>query len=158
MADGPHGLRNQEENVMENNNSSPSTCFPTASAIASSWDLEAIKKMSNAIGKEAILKKVDIVLGPGVNIKRSPLCGRNFEYFSEDPFLSGRLGTDYVNAMQKIGIGTSLKHFAGNNQETNRQLYNSQIDERAFREIYLSAFETVVKEAEPLTIMAAYDI
>lgn len=158
MSDGPHGLRKQEkEDFSDINRSEIATCFPTASAIASSWNTEAIAKMAMAIAQEALKEKVSIVLGCGTNIKRSPLCGRNFEYFSEDPFLSGTLASAYINAMQKMGVGTSLKHFAGNSQETRRQTSNSQIDERALREIYLTAFEMAVKEAGPTTVMASYN-
>lgn len=159
MTDGPHGLRKQEsEDFSDINRSNVATCFPTASAIASSWNTEAIEEMAAAIAQEALKEKVSIVLGCGINIKRSPLCGRNFEYFSEDPYLAGRMATAYINAMQKMGVGTSLKHFAANNQETRRQTANSQIDERALREIYLSAFEMAVKEAHPTTIMASYNL
>lgn len=158
MTDGPHGLRKEEtEQVGTNNKSKRATCFPTASAIACSWDVDVVAKMAAAIAREALAEQVSIVLGCGVNIKRSPLCGRNFEYFSEDPFLTGTLAASYINAMQELGVGTSLKHFAGNSQETNRQTSNSQIDERTLREIYLSAFEMVVKKAKPATIMASYN-
>lgn len=159
MTDGPHGLRKQEDNedYSDINKSVVATCFPTASAIASSWNVEAIGKMARTIAKEALKEKVSIVLGCGTNIKRSPLCGRNFEYFSEDPFLSGVMATEYIKEVQALGVGTSLKHFAGNSQETRRQTSNSQIDERALREIYLSAFEMAVKEAQPTTIMASYN-
>lgn len=158
MTDGPHGLRKQEsKQVMQNNQSKIATCFPTASAIACSFNVDAVKKMAEAIADEALYEQVSIVLGCGVNIKRSPLCGRNFEYFSEDPFLTGTLATAYIKAMQEKGVATSLKHFAANSQETRRQTSNSQIDERALREIYLKAFEMVVKQAKPETIMAAYN-
>lgn len=158
MTDGPHGLRKQETDVvMQNNLSKQATCFPTASAIACSFSEETIRKMAGAIAEEALSEKVSIVLGCGVNIKRSPLCGRNFEYFSEDPYLTGKLATAYIEAMQEKGVATSLKHFAANSQETRRQTSNSQIDERALREIYLKAFEMVVKKAKPATIMAAYN-
>lgn len=159
MTDGPHGLRKQEAEAFSDiNKSEIATCFPTASAIASSWNTEAIEKMATAIAEEALKEKVAIVLGCGINIKRSPLCGRNFEYFSEDPYLAGKMATAYIKAMQKKGVGTSLKHFAANNQETRRQTSNSQIDERALREIYLAAFEMAVKEAQPTTIMASYNL
>ena len=158
MTDGPHGIRKQEQEIFgQNNNSVTATCFPTASAMACTWDVDAVSLMAKSIAMEAIGEGVGVVLGCGINIKRSPLCGRNFEYFSEDPLLTGTLATAYVNAMQKEGVGTSLKHFAGNNQETQRQTSNSQIDERALREIYLSAFEQVVKMASPATIMASYN-
>lgn len=158
MTDGPHGLRKHEdEEVGQNNLSKMATCFPTESAIACSWDTEVAFKMGATIGQEALAENVSVVLGCGVNIKRSPLCGRNFEYFSEDPFLSGKMAAGYIQGMQSKGIGTSLKHFAGNNQETHRQTSNSQIDERALREIYLQAFEIAVKEAQPVTVMASYN-
>lgn len=159
MTDGPHGLRKQEaEEFSDINKSEIATCFPTASAIASSWNTEAVEKMASAIAEEALKEKVSVVLGCGTNIKRSPLCGRNFEYFSEDPYLAGRMATAYIKAMQKQGVGTSLKHFAANNQETRRQTANSQIDERALREIYLAPFEMAVTEAHPTTVMASYNL
>ena len=158
MTDGPHGIRKQADEIFgQNNNSVEATCFPTASAMACTWDVDSVSLMAKSIAAEAIQEGVGVVLGCGINIKRSPLCGRNFEYFSEDPLLTGTLATAYVTAMQKEGVGTSLKHFAGNNQETQRQTSNSQIDERALREIYLSAFEQVVKQASPATIMASYN-
>lgn len=157
LADGPHGLRAQEEGKLFNNDSRVATCFPTASAAACSFDEKLIARMAKAIAKEAKEQGVSIVLGPGINIKRSPLCGRNFEYFSEDPLLAGSLATSYVKAIQEEGVGASLKHFAGNSQETHRMTMNAQIDERALREIYLSAFEKCVKEAKPATIMASYN-
>ncbi len=158
MTDGPHGLRKQEiEKLGQNDNSKPATCFPTESAIACSWNKKMVEKMARTIAQEALAEKVSIVLGCGVNMKRSPLCGRNFEYFSEDPFLAGTLAIAYINAMQEMGVGTSLKHFAANNQETHRQTANSEVDERALREIYLYAFEMAVKNAKPLTVMASYN-
>lgn len=157
LSDGPHGLRKQDEHIRKNNDSYVSTCFPTASAVACSWDTDVIARMASAIAKEAVNEKVSVVLGPGVNIKRSPLCGRNFEYFSEDPYLAGILAAAYINGMQELGVGASLKHFAGNSQETHRQTENSQIDERALREIYLTAFEIAVKKAKPATVMASYN-
>lgn len=157
LSDGPHGLRKQEEKVRQNNNSKAATCFPTASAVACSFDPALVAEMAQAIAREAWNEDISVLLGPGVNHKRSPLCGRNFEYFSEDPFLSGALGEAYVKAVQKEGIAVSLKHFAGNNQETHRQTANSQIDERALREIYLLAFEHIVKKAKPATVMASYN-
>ncbi|MBE5962153.1 MAG: glycosyl hydrolase [Lachnospiraceae bacterium] len=159
MTDGPHGLRKQDnEQTGSNNNSRLATCFPCESAIACSWSTEAVAKMASAIGSEALAEQVSVVLGCGVNIKRSPLCGRNFEYFSEDPFLSGKLAASYIKAMQGLGVGTSLKHFAGNSQETHRQTSNSEIDERALREIYLTAFEIAIKESSPATVMASYNL
>lgn len=158
LSDGPHGLRIPEnEETGTNNMSLKATCFPTASAMACSWNTDSIHKMAEAIAKEAIACNVGVVLGCGINIKRSPLCGRNFEYFSEDPFLTGVMATSYIQAMESMHVGTSLKHFACNNQEKRRQTANSEIDERALREIYLSAFEMVIHNARPATVMASYN-
>lgn len=156
VSDGPHGIRAQEDGA-KNNNSYEATCFPTASSAACSWDTELIGKMGKALAQEAKALGVSVVLGPGVNMKRSPLCGRNFEYYSEDPFLAGELACSYILAMQECGVGTSLKHFAGNSQETHRMTSNSMIDDRALHEIYLRAFEKVVKKANPATVMASYN-
>ena len=159
MSDGPHGLRKQEEgtDMLGLNKSVPATCFPTASISACSWDEELLAEIGKAIADEAGANGVSIVLGPGVNIKRNPLCGRNFEYFSEDPVLSGRLGAAWVKDAQQKGIGVSLKHFACNSQEYYRMSSDSLIDERTLRELYLSAFEYVVKEAKPATVMCSYN-
>jgi beta-glucosidase len=159
MTDGPHGLRKQkgQGDHIGINQSHPSTCFPTAATIANSWDRELIKSMGEALAKECHNHHVSVLLGPGINIKRSPLCGRNFEYFSEDPFLTGELASSFVFSIERNGIGTSLKHFAVNNQEYNRMVSNSIVDQRALREIYLSSFEKVVKQAKPSTVMAAYN-
>ena len=157
MSDGPHGLRAQAEKEKKNNKSYKATCFPTASALAASWDPELVGKAAGAIADEAKACGVSILLGPGVNMKRSPLCGRNFEYFSEDPFLAGKIAAAFIRAVEEKGIGTSLKHFAGNNQEQHRMRENSQIDERTLHEIYLQAFEIAVKEGKPATIMASYN-
>jgi beta-glucosidase len=159
MTDGPHGLRKQkgQGDHIGINQSHPSTCFPTAATIANSWDRKLIKSMGEALAKECHSANVSVLLGPGINIKRSPLCGRNFEYFSEDPFLTGELASSFVFSIEKNGIGTSLKHFAVNNQEYYRMVSNSIIDQRALREIYLSSFERVVKQAKPSTVMAAYN-
>lgn len=159
VTDGPHGLRKQSgaADHLGLNTSVHSTCFPTASASANSWDRKALYEMGQAIGEECVQEEVAVVLGPGVNIKRSPLCGRNFEYFSEDPYLSGECGAAWVQGVQSKGIGTSLKHFAGNNQEKSRLTSNSVIDERALREIYLTSFEKVVKQAKPWTLMCSYN-
>lgn len=156
LHDGPHGLRKQEEGA-SNNNSLRATCFPTACAVAAGWDKKLPDKMARAIAKEAIAEGVAVVLGPGTNIKRSPLCGRNFEYYSEDPLLAGSMATAFVKAMEEEGVGTSLKHFAANNQETYRMTGNSRVDERTLREIYLTAFEMAVKEGKPATVMASYN-
>ncbi len=157
MSDGPHGLRKQDEEETQNNNSYVATCFPTASATACSFDSKLIARMAKAIATEAIAEEVSIVLGPGVNMKRSPLCGRNFEYFSEDPYLAGVLASSYINAMQDTGVGCSLKHFAANNQETRRQLVDSRVSSRTLREYYLPAFEYAVKNSQPATVMASYN-
>ena len=142
-SDGPHGLRAQmnEADHVGLAGSVPATCFPTASAIASSWDVELLREVGSAIGAEARRWNVSIVLGPGVNIKRSPLCGRNFEYLSEDPFLAGELGVAIVDGIQSQGVGTSVKHYAANNQEDDRLRVSADVDERTLREIYLPAFE-----------------
>lgn len=157
MTDGPHGLRKQADSNKGINDSARATCFPTASALASSWNRRNLQAVAEGIAKEALAENVSVVLGPGVNIKRSPLCGRNFEYFSEDPYLAGELASAYVSAMQSKGVGCSVKHFAVNSQETRRMTVNAIVDERALREIYLAAFEKVVKQSQPYTIMASYN-
>lgn len=158
MTDGPHGLRKQREGGdLGIGNSVPATCFPTASLLACSWDRELAEKQGKAIGEEALDQNVQIVLGPGNNIKRSPLCGRNFEYFSEDPFLSGNIAAGLIEGIQSKGVGASLKHFAANAQETDRLVINERISERALREIYLASFEIPVKKAKPATLMCAYN-
>ncbi|QVK18534.1 glycoside hydrolase family 3 C-terminal domain-containing protein [Mycoplasmatota bacterium] len=158
MADGPHGLRKQydKSDNLGNEPSYPSTCFPPAATTACSFDRKLIKQMGEAIAFECRYHDIDIILGPGVNIKRSPLCGRNFEYFSEDPYLSGELGASFVSGVQENGIGVSLKHFVANNQEKLRQVISSEIDERALREIYLTSFERIMKE-KPYTVMCSYN-
>lgn len=159
MTDGPHGLRKlvATEDSLGEEESHPATCFPTASATACSWDRELLQEMGQAMGDEALQQEVSIILGPGVNIQRNPLCGRNFEYFSEDPYLSGEMAAAWIKGVQSKGIGASLKHFAGNNQENMRFTSDSLIDERALREIYLPAFEKAVKEVSPATVMCAYN-
>lgn len=159
MSDGPHGLRKQleESDHLGLKGSVPATCFPTASALASSWDIDLVTKVGKALGRECQSQNVNILLGPGINIKRSPLCGRNFEYFSEDPLLSGELGVAWVSGVQSQGVGASLKHYVANNQEYQRLTIDALIDERTLREIYLSGFERVVKEAGPWTVMCAYN-
>lgn len=156
VSDGPHGVRAQKDGA-KNDDSYEATCFPTASSAACSWDVELIEKMAEGIAREATELGVSVMLGPGVNMKRSPLCGRNFEYYAEDPLLAGELGAHYISAMQRFGVGTSLKHYAGNNQETHRMTANSMIDERALHEIYLTAFEIAVKKAKPASVMASYN-
>jgi beta-glucosidase len=159
VSDGPHGLRAQFESGdhVGLGNSVPATCFPTASALASSWNTELLTRVGAAIGREARRWGVAVVLGPGVNMKRTPLCGRNFEYLSEDPHLAGVLGSAVTQGIQSQGIGTSVKHFAVNNQETDRMRVSAEVDERTLREIYLPAFERVITEAEPWTVMCAYN-
>jgi len=157
--DGPHGLRKQSDpsDALGLNESVPATCFPAAVTSACSYDRNLLLEIGQAIGKEAIQQGIDVVLGPGINIKRSPLCGRNFEYFSEDPFLAGELAAAYILGMQSQGVGSSLKHLAANNQEFCRLINNSQVDERALREIYLKGFEIAVKKAQPWTVMGSYN-
>jgi beta-glucosidase len=159
MTDGPHGLRKQdsEEGRRGSGDSREATCFPPAATTANSFNEELMEAIGRAIGEEAIDQDVSIVLGPAINIKRSPLCGRNFEYVSEDPLLAGKMGAAWVRGVQSMGIGTSVKHFACNSQEKYRLINDSIVDERALREIYLSAFETVIKEAKPWTVMCAYN-
>lgn len=160
VCDGPHGLRKQnaENKKVGIGNSYPATCFPTAVTTACSWDRDLIYKMGQALAEECLQHGVSVLLGPGVNMKRSPLCGRNFEYFSEDPELAGEMGAAFIAGVQSKGIGTSLKHFAGNSQEMKRMTSNSIIDERALREIYLTAFEKAVKKSQPWTVMNAYNL
>lgn len=157
VSDGPHGVRRVPDLNLIAAQSLPATCFPTASALAATWDVDLIYEMGETLATEAIALDVDVLLGPGVNMKRSPLGGRNFEYFSEDPYLAGEMAASLVNGIQSRGVGTSLKHFAANNQEFQRFTISSQLDERTLREIYLPAFETVVKKANPWTIMCAYN-
>lgn len=158
MSDGPHGLRKQgQENYADINHSKRATCFPTASCIASSWDTNIAELLGKAIATEAKAENVQLVLGPGMNIKRSPLCGRNFEYFSEDPFLTGRMAAAYVSGMQSKGVGSCIKHFACNNQEKRRQTSSSNVDEKTLRKIYLSAFEYVIKNSKPAAVMCSYN-
>ena len=159
MSDGPHGLRKEKAsagtNIMQE--SETSTCFPTAVTTASSWDTELMEEVGETIADEAKALKVTTVLGPGVNIKRSPLCGRNFEYISEDPFLTSRMGAAYVHGVQKEGVGVSLKHFCANNEEHIRMCIDTVADERTMREIYLPAFEHIVKTEQPTTVMCSYN-
>ncbi|WP_350350119.1 glycoside hydrolase family 3 C-terminal domain-containing protein [Microbacterium sp. A8/3-1] len=159
MTDGPHGLRKQSGGTdhLGLASSVPATCFPPAVGIGSSFDPEIVERVGAAIGVEAAIEDVAVVLGPGINIKRSPLCGRNFEYFSEDPIVSGILGAASVRGVQSQGVGTSLKHFAANNQEFDRMRASSDVDPRPLREIYLRGFERVVKDAAPWTVMCSYN-
>ncbi len=158
MCDGPHGLRKQENlsDMLGINKSRQATCFPAEVSTAASWDPKLLEQIAEAIGQEAKDQGVGLVLGPGANLKRNPLCGRNFEYFSEDPYLSGKLAAGFIKGMESQGIGTSLKHFALNSQEKSRFTSNSVIDDRSMREMYLTAFEIAVKEGKPSTVMCAY--
>lgn len=157
VTDGPHGVRRVPDRHELTMASMPATCFPTASCMASSWDTALIDEVGRALAEECIALKVDVLLGPGVNMKRTPLCGRNFEYYSEDPYLAGKMAAAFINGVQSQGVGTSLKHYAANNQEYQRFAISVEIDERTLREIYLAAFETAVKEAKPWTVMCAYN-
>jgi len=159
FADGPHGVRRQtgSSDHLGINASQPATCFPTAATVANSWDPALAHAVGEAIGAEASAQGVDVLLGPGLNIKRSPLCGRSFEYFSEDPLLAGRLAAAYVRGIQSQGIAACPKHFAANSQESRRMASDSVVDERTLREIYLTAFEIVVRESAPLAIMTSYN-
>ncbi|MES9667446.1 glycosyl hydrolase [Bacillus cereus] len=159
VTDGPHGLRKQAEGAdhLGIYNSIPSTCFPSAVGLASTWNKDLINQVGVALGEECQAENVGVLLGPGANIKRSPLCGRNFEYFSEDPYLSSQMAANHVKGVQSQGIGTSLKHFAANNQEHRRMSVDAIVDERTLREIYLASFEDVIKEAQPWTVMSAYN-
>ena len=159
VTDGPHGLRKQAggSDHIGLNESVPATCFPTASGLAASWNKALIEEVGVALGEECRQERVSVLLGPGVNIKRHPLGGRNFEYFSEDPYLSGEMATAWVNGVQSQGVGVSLKHYAVNNHEAGRMVVDAVVDERTLREIYLPAFETVVRQAQPWTIMCSYN-
>jgi beta-glucosidase len=160
MTDGPHGIRKElAEGIVGNSfgNTAKATCFPPAVTVASAWDRELAYKMGDAIAREAMEQGVTTVLGPGVNIKRNPLCGRNFEYYSEDPYLAGEMASAFIDGCQANGIGTSIKHYAVNSQEYRRMSISSEVDERALREIYLAAFEKAVKRSRPYTIMASYN-
>jgi len=159
LSDGPHGVRRQEGagDHLGLNGSLPATCFPTAAAIANSWDPALGEEIGKCLGEEAASQGVGVLLGPGLNIKRSPLCGRNFEYFSEDPYLAGKMAAGYVRGIQKNGISACPKHFACNSQELRRMASDSVLDERTLREIYLTGFEIAVKESHPKSIMSAYN-
>lgn len=159
VSDGPHGIRKQESlaDHMGVAESIKAIGFPTASAMACSFDRDLLHKVGDALGEECVAEDLAVLLGPGINMKRSPICGRNFEYYSEDPVVAGELGAAFVNGVQEHGVGTSLKHFAANNQEWRRMSISAEIDERTLREIYLAAFETLVKKAQPWTIMCSYN-
>ena len=160
LCDGPHGLRKQERgggaDMLGVNESRPATCFPAEATTAGSWDPALLEKIGAAIGEEARDQGVGLVLGPGANLKRNPLCGRNFEYFSEDPHLAGKLAASFIRGVESQGVGSSLKHFAANSQEKSRFTSDSVMDQRTLRELYLTAFETAVKEGKPSTVMCAY--
>ena len=160
LSDGPNGVRKQAgaADHLGLNPSVPATCFPTSATVANSWDPALGEAVGAAMGEEAAAQGVSVLLGPGLNIKRSPLCGRNFEYFSEDPYLAGKMAAAYVRGIQKNGIAACPKHFAVNSQELRRMASDSIVDERTLREIYLTGFEMVVKEAQPKTIMSAYNL
>jgi beta-glucosidase len=157
LSDGPHGVRRVPDVHAIAADSLPATAFPTASSLACTWDVDLIRQMGAALGEEAAALGVGVLLGPGANMKRSPLGGRNFEYFSEDPFLAGEMAAALIEGVQGKGVGTSLKHFAANNQETRRFVISAEVDERTLREIYLPAFEKAVKQAKPWTVMCAYN-
>ncbi|MDN4473892.1 beta-glucosidase family protein [Demequina zhanjiangensis] len=159
LTDGPHGLRKQVagNDHLGINESVPATAFPTAAATGSSWNPALLSRMGAALARECRVEDVDVLLGPGVNMKRSPLGGRNFEYFAEDPLLAGELGAAWINGIQALGVGASVKHFAVNNQETDRMRVSAEVDDRTLREIYLPAFERVVKKSQPATVMCSYN-
>ena len=159
VSDGPHGLRKQplSQDHLGNFESIKAVCFPAACATAASFDRALLNRMGKALGNECQAENISTILGPAVNIKRSPLCGRNFEYFSEDPYLATELSGALIKGVQSKNIGTSIKHFAANNQETRRLTASSEIDERTMREIYLAAFEGAVKNAKPWTVMCSYN-
>lgn len=159
LSDGPHGVRRQEgaADQLGLNASIPATCYPTAATMANSWDEALAREMAQSLGEEAVSQEVNVLLGPGLNIKRSPLCGRNFEYFSEDPYLAGKMAAAYVLGIQKAGASACPKHFAANSQELRRMASDSVVDERTLREIYLTGFEIAVREAHPKSIMSSYN-
>ncbi|MEZ7951743.1 MAG: glycoside hydrolase family 3 C-terminal domain-containing protein [Halioglobus sp.] len=160
LTDGPHGLRKQQgdSDHIGLSDSVPAICFPTAVGLASSWNRGLLLAVGEALGQACVAEQVSVLLGPGVNIKRSPLCGRNFEYFSEDPYLSGEMGAAWVQGVQGEGVGASLKHYAANNQEGHRMVVDAVIDERTLREIYLPGFEITVRKAQPWTVMCSYNL
>ncbi|WP_186578475.1 beta-glucosidase [Aquibacillus kalidii] len=160
LADGPHGIRKQAEAAdhLGLNESLPATCFPTAATVANSWNTELGEKIGQYLGEEAVAQKVNVLLGPGINMKRDPLCGRNFEYFSEDPYHAGKIAAGYIKGIQSHGISACVKHFAVNNQEERRMSIDTIVDERTLREIYLTAFEIAVKEGNTKTVMSSYNM
>ena len=158
-SDGPHGLRRQAGagDHLGLNPSLPATCFPTAATIANSWDESLGEEIGRTLGEEAVVQGVNVLLGPGLNMKRSPLCGRNFEYFSEDPYLAGKMAAAYTRGIQSQGVYACPKHFAVNSQELRRMAMNAVVDERTLREIYLTGFEIAVKEGHAKAIMTSYN-
>ncbi|MCD8068892.1 MAG: glycosyl hydrolase, partial [Lachnospiraceae bacterium] len=159
LSDGPNGLRKQlgAADHLGLNESQAATCFPTSATVANSWDEELAEEVGRALGEEAAAQGIHVLLGPGLNIKRNPLCGRNFEYFSEDPYLSGKMAAAYIRGIQEKGGSACPKHFAVNSQETRRMAGNSVVDERTLRELYLTGFEIAVKEGQPKAIMSSYN-
>ncbi len=159
LSDGPSGIRKNAEDAPEGNfnQSVKGVAFPTGSAMASSFDKELMNTLGKALATACLAENVAVLLGPAVNAKRSPLCGRNFEYLSEDPYLTGEMATDYIKGVQSLNIGTSIKHYLGNNQEYRRMSTSAQIDERTLREIYLASFEKPIREGKPWTVMCAYN-
>ena len=159
LSDGPNGVRKQAgaADHLGLNPSVPATCFPTSATVANSWDPALGEEIGKALGEETASYRVNVILGPGLNTKRSPLCGRDFEYFSEDPYLSGKLAAGYVRGIQSVGVSACPKHFACNNQEYNRNHNNSVVSARALREIYLRGFEICIKEAHPKNLMTSYN-
>ena len=160
LSDGPHGIRKQAAAAdhLGLNASIPATCFPTAATMANSWNDELGEEMGKMLGEEAVDEKVNVLLGPGTNLKRNPRCGRNFEYFSEDPLLAGKMAAAYIRGIQSNGVSGCVKHFALNNQEERRMVVDTVVDERTMRELYLTAFEIAVKEGKPWTIMSSYNM
>src|SRR5690625_3520990 len=159
LADGPHGIRKQAEAAdhLGLNESIPATCFPTAATVANSWNEELGERIGEYLGKEAASQQVNVLLGPGINMKRNPLCGRNFEYFSEDPYHTGKMAASYIRGIQSHGISACVKHFAVNNQEERRMSIDTVVDERTLREIYLTGFEIAIKEGQTKTVMSSYN-
>src|SRR3981081_2125929 len=159
VTDGPHGLRTQAQGgaLAALHGTVPAPCSPPAAGLASTWDVELLGRVGAALGRECRAAEVSVLLGPGVNMKRSPLCGRNFEYFSEAPAVAVELAVALVNGIRSQGVGVSLKHFAANNQETDRMTVSAEVDERTLREIYFPAFERVVTRAQPWTVMCSYN-
>ncbi|MFP7331814.1 glycoside hydrolase family 3 C-terminal domain-containing protein [Shouchella clausii] len=159
LADGPHGIRRQAvaADKLGLNEGMPATCYPTAATVANSWNAELGEKVGEYLGEEALAQRVNVLLGPGVNMKRNPLCGRNFEYFSEDPYLAGKMAAGYIRGIQSHGISACVKHFAANNQEEKRMTIDTIVDERTLRELYLTAFEICVQEGKTKSIMSSYN-